>query len=348
MNRCNPSPVIELISAFRRSQTMFTAVSLGVFELLAAEAESAEALASKAKTAEALAAETHTDLSALRRLLDGCTGLGLLDKRDGLYSNTPIAQEYLRKDSPNTLAGYILYSRDALYPMWGHLDDAMREGTPRWNQTFAVDGGIFSGFFRTPEAKHEFLLGMHGFGQISSPAVVRVFNLGRFRRLVDLGGGTGHLAIAACERYGSLRAQVFDLHEAIAEARPHVNASSAAGRIELVEGDFFADALPPADLYALGKIVHDWGDERIAILLKKIHAALPPGGAILLAETLLDDDHTGPVDSLMQSLNMLVCTEGRERSVAEYRELLEKAGFTDIEGRRTGAPLDAVLAIRKE
>jgi acetylserotonin N-methyltransferase len=338
MNHTDPSPVIELINAFRRSQTMFTAVSLGVFDLLAASP----------KNAELLATETGADLRALRRLLDGCVGLSLLDKSDGLYANTAIAHEYLRKASPNTLAGYILYSKEALYPMWNHLDDAMKEGTPRWKQTFGLEGGIFSGFFRTPQAKHEFLLGMHGYGQISSPAVVRVFNLGRFHRLVDLGGATGHLAIAACERYGSLRGVVFDLAEAVAEARPHVAASSAAERIELVEGDFFADPLPPADLYALGRIVHDWGDAKIAILLKKIHAALPPGGAILLAETLLDDDHAGPVPSLMQSLNMLVCTEGRERSVAEYRELLEPCGFTQVEGRRTGAPLDAVLAFRKE
>ena len=224
----------------------------------------------------------------------------------------------------------------------------MREGAPRWNQTFAVEGGIFSGFFRTPQAKHEFLLGMHGFGQISSPAVVRVFNLGRFQRLVDLGGATGHLAIAACERYGSMHGVVFDLAEAVAEAHPHIVASNAADRLEAIEGDFFADALPPADLYALGRIIHDWDEEKIGVLLGKIHAALPPGGGILLAETLLDDDHCGPVASLMQSLNMLVCTEGRERSVEEYRELLEHFGFERVEGRRTGAPLDAVLAFRKE
>jgi acetylserotonin N-methyltransferase len=338
MSHSDPSPVIDLIQAFRRSQTMFTAVSLGIFDLLE----------SGAKSAETLASVTHTDLRAVRRLLDGCTGLGLLEKRDGVYANAAVADEYLRRVSANTLAGYILYSKEALYPMWGHLDDAMREGAPRWNQTFAVEGGIFSGFFRTPQAKHEFLLGMHGFGQISSPAVVRVFNLGRFQRLVDLGGATGHLAIAACERYGSMHGVVFDLAEAVAEAHPHIVASNAADRLEAIEGDFFADALPPADLYALGRIIHDWDEEKIGVLLGKIHAALPPGGGILLAETLLDDDHCGPVASLMQSLNMLVCTEGRERSVEEYRELLEHFGFERVEGRRTGAPLDAVLAFRKE
>lgn len=338
MSHADPGPVLDLIQAFRRSQTLFTAVSLGIFDLLECGA----------KNAETLASETHTNLRALLRLLDGCIGLDLLEKRDELYANTAIADQYLTKASPNTLAGYILYSKDALYPMWGHLDDAMREGTPRWNQTFALDGGIFSGFFRTPRAKHEFLLGMHGYGQLSSPAVVRVFNLGRFHRLVDLGGGTGHLAIAACERYGSMHAQIFDLPEALVEALPHVAASSAADRLELVEGDFFADPLPPADLYALGKIIHDWDDEKIGVLLRKIHAALPPGGGILIAETLLDDDHCGPVSTLMQSLNMLICTEGRERSVEEYREMLERFGFEQVEGRRTGAPLDAVLAFRKE
>jgi acetylserotonin N-methyltransferase len=338
MNPIDPGPVIDLMHAFRRSQTMFTAVSLGIFDLLESGGQSAETLA----------LDTHTDLPALRRLLDGCVGIGLLEKLDGLYANTAVAGEYLRKRSPNTLAGYILYSKDVLYPMWGHLDDALREGTPRWNQTFALDGGIFSGFFRTPQARHEFLLGMHGFGQLSSPSVVRVFNLGRFRRMVDLGGGTGHLAIAACERYGSMHAQVFDLAEAIAEARPHLAASRAADRLEVVTGDFFADPLPPADIYALGRIIHDWGDDKIGKLLRKIHAALPPGGGILLAETLLDDDHRGPVSTLMQSLNMLVCTEGRERSVEEYRELLESFGFEQVEGRRTGAPLDAVIAFRKE
>jgi acetylserotonin N-methyltransferase len=48
----------------------------------------------------------------------------------------------------------------------------------------------------------------------------------------------------------------------------------------------------------------------------------------------------------MQSLNMLVCTEGKERTLAEYRALLEEAGFRDVQARITGAPLDAILALR--
>lgn len=334
----DPAPVLDLIEAFRRSKTMFIAVEMGLFDRL----EQAPC------TAEALAAEFGADPSGLKRLLDGCTGLGLVARDGDSYVNTPTASAYLTRMSPDTLAGYIVYSNEALYPMWGHLEQAVREGSHRWGDVFGLEGPLFNHFFRTPEARRTFLSGMHGFGRLSSPAVVRVFNLNGFARIADLGGGTGHLAIAACERYGAMQGIVFDLPGAVEQAREHVAASRAADRLRVVEGDFFTDPLPEAELYALGRILHDWTEAKIAVLLRRIHDALPPGGGLLLAETLLDDDHAGPVHALMQSLNMLVCTEGRERSEAEYRELLLAAGFASVEARRTGTPLDAILARKKQ
>lgn len=339
MHDADPTGVLDLIHGFRASRALFTAVNLGVFDHL---------LTDKSMNPDDLAILTGTAPEPLGRLLAACCALGMLSKDGEGYRNTPTAERYLSRCSPDSLAGYILYSANALWKLWANLDDAVREGTPRWEQAFGTTGPIFSHFFRTDEAREEFIRGMHGFGRMSSPEVVRVFNLGRFRRIADLGGATGHLAIAACERYGSMTGVVFDLPEVVELARPHLASSAAAGRLEAVAGDFFRDALPPADLYALGRIVHDWGEEKIMRLLGRIHAALAPGGGLLLAETVLDDDGLGPLHSVLQSLNMLVCTEGRERTAAEYRDLLERAGFTDVQVRRTGAPLDAILAIRKE
>lgn len=338
MAQADPSTVLDLIDAFRRSKTMFTAVSLGVFDRL----HHAQA------SAAALAVQLDLHPGALERLLDGCVGLGLLTKTEGLYFNTPEAESYLWSDSPDTLSGYILYSNQALYPMWGHLEEAVREGTHRWDQTFGGRSALFDHFFRTPEARQSFLSGMHGLGQIGSPAIVRIFNLNQFRQMVDLGGATGHLCIAACERYGNLRATVFDLPQVVEHAAPHIAASRASDRLSVMAGDFFADPFPPADLYTLSRILHDWTEEKIHRLLTKVHAALPDGGAVLIAETLLEEDASGPVYSQMQSLNMLICTEGRERTPNEYRALLESCGFHRVEARRTGTPLDAVLAFKKE
>ena len=96
----------------------------------------------------------------------------------------------------------------------------------------------------------------------------------------------------------------------------------------------------------MSRIVHDWPEEKIHPLLARIFDRLPDGGGILLAEKLLQEDKTGPTSTHMQSLNMLICTEGKERTLGEYRQLLEKAGFRDVRGQVTGSPLDAVIAMK--
>jgi acetylserotonin N-methyltransferase len=328
--------VLDLLVAFRRSKTMFAAVSLGVFD----------ALTTGPKSLDSLSAQLAANVDALERLLDTCVGLQLLERHGGDYENTPIASTYLTKTSPHRLTGYINYSNDVMWKLWGNLEDAVREGTHRWKQTYGWEGPIFSHFFKTEEAKREFLMAMHGFGLISSPHVVGAFDLSRFNRLVDLGGATGHLAIAACQRYPNLHGVVFDLTDAVPLAQEIVGTSAVADRIEVTAGDFFSDPLPEGDLYALGRILHDWSEETIVKLLRQIHESLPSNGAVLIAEKLLLDDKTGPEWAQMQSLNMLTCTEGKERTLGEYERLLKQVGFSEVVGCRTSSPLDAVLAIK--
>ena len=338
MSLPNPQPVLDLIEAFRHSKTMFAAVSMGVFE----------ALHDGPATAAELAAKLGADAGAMGRLLDGCAALGLVRKQAGVYRNDAVAETYLYAGSAHSLRGYVRYSDEALYGMWGHLDDAVREGTHRWKQSFGLEGPIFSAFFRSEEAMRDFLMGMHGFGMLTSPRVVGAFDLSRFRRLVDLGGATGHLAIAACERYAELRAVVFDLPRATPLAQEQVAKSAAHQRIEVVAGDFFEDELPAADLYYVGRILHDWTEAKIERLLGRVFARLPEGGALLIGEKLLEEDGVGPLAASMQSLNMLIVTEGRERSLSEYAGLLRRVGFGAVEAQRTGAALDAILAAKGE
>ena len=332
----DPGPVLDLLSAFRCSKAMFAAVSLGIFD----------ALRMGPKSLPELATELSVNADALERLLEACVGLQFLTWSDNQYGNTPVAQRYLTSDSPDRFTGYIRYSNDVMWRMWGNLENAIREGTHRWQETYGWDGPLFSHFFRTEEATREFLMGMHGFGMISSPHIVSAFDLSRFQRLADLGGATGHLAIAACTRWPQLHAVVFDLPAAVPLAREIVGSSTVANRIEVYSGDFFTDPLPAADLYALGRILHDWSEEKALKLLQLIHAALPAGGGLLIAEKLLADDKSGPRWAQMQNLNMLVCTEGKERTLGDYERILRQVGFTQVLGQVTPAPLDAVLALK--
>ncbi len=333
----DPSVILDLLEAFRRSKTMFAAVSLGVFDTLESAPMSAAALAETLKL----------DTGALERLLDACVCLQVLKKQGAHYANTPTASTYLCKESPSRMTGYLNYSNEILWKMWGNLEGAIREGTNRWQETFGWNGPIFSSFFKTESAMREFLMGMHGQGLLSSPRVVTAFDLSRFRRLVDLGGATGHLVVAACEQYPQLRGAVFDLPETGNLAREIVGMSPAASRIEIIAGDFFEDELPEGDIYSLGRILHDWTEAKGLALLRRIHERLPSGGALLIAEKLLDEDKTGPRWALMQNLGMLLYTEGKERTLSEYKTLLQHVGFTDVKGATTSTPLDAILALKE-
>lgn len=186
----DPSLVLDLLEAFRKSKVMFAAVELGVFDALDSEA-----------TLDELVKKLGCDRVALMTLLDTCTCMGLLAKRGNTYVNTPVSTTYLTQASKRRMTGYIHYSNRVMWKMWGNLEDTVREGTHRWKQTFDFDGPIFSHFFKTEEAMNEFLMGMHGFGLITSPTIVNAFDLSRFRTMADLGGATGHLVLAACQRY---------------------------------------------------------------------------------------------------------------------------------------------------
>lgn len=332
----DPAPVLDLLEAFRRSKTMFAASNLGIFDHLS----------KGAATARELAAQIKANEDACERLLDACVCLGLLQREEQKYFNALVAETYLTSHSPRRMTGYINFSNEIMWTLWTKLEDAVREGSHRWKQCYDMDGPIFSHFFASEHDKREFLMGMHGFGEISSPQLVSTVDLSRFQCIVDLGGATGHFAIAACKRYPNLRGVVFDLAPALPLAREIVGASSVADRIEIVAGDFFTDPLPSGDLYALGRILHDWSEEKIARLLQRTFESLPSGGAILVAEKLLFEDKSGPRWAHMQSLNMLTCTEGKERTLSEYEKLLTQAGFVDVVGYRTSAPLDAVIATK--
>ena len=276
------------------------------------------------------------------------SGSGCCRKSGGMYANTPVAATYLCRSSPRRLTGYLNWSNGYMWQLWSHLEDAVRDGSHRWQQAFGWDGPIFSHFFKSEDTKREFLIGMHGFGLISSPHVVNAFDLSRYQHV----GRPGRSDRAPGDRRVRALAE-FDGRG----VRPAGCRAAGGGDCRPVAG-----AGPRADRRrrllcrsaAAGRCVRsgphrarlDRGQDRRPAR-SGFTSALPPGGAILIAEKLLHDDKTGPRWAQMQSLNMLTCTEGKERTLGEYEELLVRAGFTDVRGVRTPSPLDAVMAVKR-
>ncbi|XP_069811967.1 acetylserotonin O-methyltransferase-like [Dendropsophus ebraccatus] len=157
-----------------------------------------------------------------------------------------------------------------------------------------------------------------------------------------LGGCLGGLAKQFVSTYNDSTVTIMDLPKVVQTAKKHFVADKEQ-QIHFLEGDFFNDPIPEADLYILARIIHDWTEEKCLGLLRKIYQSCRSGGGVLIVEVLLNEDKSGPVHSQMFSLAMVVMAEGKERTPSEYTKLLTDAGFRDIEVKITGTLYDAIL-----
>ncbi|XP_019340974.1 probable bifunctional dTTP/UTP pyrophosphatase/methyltransferase protein isoform X2 [Alligator mississippiensis] len=334
-----PSKIVELLDGFRASKALFVASKLKVFNLLK----------NKGVLQSVDVANTiNASVCGTERLLDACAALGLLEKTIQGYSNTDSANTYLASDSEDSLHGYIIHSNDHLWPLFTHLESAVKEGTMQNYRAFGKKSeNLFQdSYYQSMEVKQRFMAAMHSIAKLTAKDVVTAFDLSQFRSACDLGGCTGALANELVQKYPNLKVTVFDLPEVIANVSHFQPVGQHTAPVTFTSGDFFKDNLPAADLYILSRILHDWTDEKIHVLLSKISAACKPGCGLLLSEMVLDDEKKNRSTALLQSLNMLVQTEGKERSGSEYQSLLEHHGFTSVKIRLTGSLLDAIFCTK--
>ncbi|XP_050188692.1 probable bifunctional dTTP/UTP pyrophosphatase/methyltransferase protein isoform X3 [Myiozetetes cayanensis] len=331
-----PSKILELVDGFRASKALFVASKLKMFDHLKHKGP---------MKAVDIANEIGTSVCGTERLLDACAALGLLEKTPQGYSNTDSANTFLTSDGEYSLHGYIMHSNDHLWPLFTNLESAVKEGSRQNHRAFGKKSeDLFKDYYHSQEGKQRFMAAMHSIARLTARDVATAFDLSRFKSACDLGGCTGALARELVQIYPNLKVTVFDLPEVIANTSYFQPSGQDTAPVTFVSGDFFKDNLPEADLYILSRVLHDWPDEKIHVLLSKISALCRPGSALLVAETVLDEQKTHPSRAVLQSLSM---TEGKQRSGSEYKQLLEKYRFTDVQIKITGNLLDAVLCFRK-
>uniref|UniRef100_A0A3Q3VWP5 Acetylserotonin O-methyltransferase n=1 Tax=Mola mola TaxID=94237 RepID=A0A3Q3VWP5_MOLML len=334
-----PRKILEYMEGFLISKVVFSSCELGVFDVLLG--------AERPLSAEEISQAVGASLDGIERLLAACTGLQLLnthqDDRQVLYSNTEQASIYLTRSSPLSLYQSIQYSSRTIYLCWHYLTDAVRSGRNQYEKAFGVNSkDLFQALYRSDEEMVKFMQLMNSIWNICGKDVVTAFDLSPFKVICDLGGCSGALAKQCTSAYPACTVTIFDLPNVVQTSREHFF-TEADQRIGFHEGDFFKDPLPEADLYILARILHDWTDQRCIELLSRIYAACKPGSAVLLVEALLHGDGSGPLTVQLYSLNMLVQTEGRERTAAQYAALLTAAGFSSVQHRLTGKIYDIVL-----
>jgi ubiquinone/menaquinone biosynthesis C-methylase UbiE len=310
-NALSPEAILEMASAFQRSRVLLTACELDLFTVLG------EARRSSAEVARALG----TDERATDRLMNALCAIGLLQKSEGRFSNTPPAARFLVRGGPDFLAnlGHIAH----LWDTWSTLTQAVREGRSVQARPVKAHGAEW---FRA------FIAAMHWRATRHAPQVVASLDLGGVSRVLDVGGGSGAYAMAFARARGDIHAVVFDLPAVVPLAEEYIRHGGLADRVKTVAGDFEADPLGGAfDLAFLSAILHGNSAAQNRALLRKAAEALNPRGQLVVQDFIMAEDRTTPAFGALFALNMLVGTEaGDTYTESLVRGWMEEAGLGHV------------------
>ena len=301
-----------------------------------AECGAADAIGDEAATPAEIAAHAGLDADALDRMLRLLAAHGIFVRTaDGRYEHTA-ASRLLRTDEPGSQRSYVrMGGMPAFWDRFTELGQTAREGQGRHHMANLVEH--FAGH---PEEAAIFNAAMVSKSRTVLPAVAAAYDFSAFATIADVGGGRGHLLKLILERTPRARGTLFERAHVIADTEP-------APRLELVGGDFFADALPTADLYLLMEVLHDWDDADATRILGAVRRAARPGARVLIVEILVPDT-PGPHPGKTRDIIMLAVTGGRERTQAQHAALLAAAGFRLTRVLPTASEYSLVEAIAVE
>lgn len=304
----SPDTLLELAFAHTAARALHVVAELGV----------ADHLDDQPRNAKALAAEVAADPDALHRLLRLLETHGLFARQaDGAWAHTAPSR-FLRTDHPTSMRAFARMAGTAFgWDSFTGLQHSARTGEP--GICLLEPAGWMAYLQQHPDEAAVFHCAMTAKSHGDVAAILRVHDFSQHRRVVDVGGGHGHLVRAVLAAQPEVEGVLFELAEVAAQVPPEQ-------RLEVVPGDFFRDPLPAGDAYVLMNVVHDWDDDASLRILQGVAAAGGSGAAVLLAEVVLPE---GPAASWAKTLDvmMLALTGGRERTLPEYDALLSAAGL---------------------
>jgi (2Fe-2S) ferredoxin/SAM-dependent methyltransferase len=320
-----PEQFNELMMGFQTSRTALTAVELDLFTAVG-----------KGAGAREVAAKLNTNPRATEMLLNAVASLGLLEKRNGIFFNTPTTARFLVEGSPD-------YSRFAvmhfvhLWPRWSTLTECVREGKAMHTRE------------RDDPFNRAFISAMDRIAKAQAPPTVAVIPADGAKRMLDLGGGSGAYSIAMAQAHPQLQVDVFDLPGVVPMTQEYIRQAGLQERVHTRVGNLLSDDFGENyDLILLSAISHSFTPDQNRDFFRRAYAALAPGGRFIVREFILEPDKTSPRWAALFSLNMLVGTDGgASYSEAEYEEWLRDSGFNEVRRVRMPGPSNLMIATRQ-
>jgi O-methyltransferase domain/Dimerisation domain len=337
--RTTNEPTIDAIMqvglGFWASKTLLSAIEMEVFTELAGRGEDLNTLQGR----------LGLHARSARDFLDALVALGFLQRVNGKYSNTPSTDKFLDRRKPSYVGGILEMANRRLYPFWGNLTAALRTGEL---QNEAKGGGPnpFSALYADPGNLKGFLKAMTGISTGANRLIASKFPWTNYKTAVDVGTAQGDLIVQVALANPHISGTGFDLAEVAPTFEEYVAANGLTSRVTFRAGSFFEQDLPKADVVMMGHILHDWNLEEKKILIRKSLEAIPQGGALIVYDSIIDDDRSKNAFGLLMSLNMLIETPGGfDYTGADCVTWMKEAGFRETRVEHLLGPDSMVVGI---
>jgi hypothetical protein len=332
-----PESILQVGLGFWPSKILLSAVEMELFTDLAHGPRSLESIRGR----------SGLHPRAARDFLDALVALGfLLRAGGGEYSNAPATDLFLDKNKPSYIGGILEMANQRLYPFWNHLTEALRTGQPQ-NEVRSGGVPLFEALYADPARLKSFLTAMTGISHAANLVIASQFPWANYKTFADAGAAQGDLAVQIARANPHLSGVGFDLAEVGPIFEEYVDRNGVADRIRFVAGSFLEQPLPKADVILMGHILHDWGIDDKRMLIRKAYDAVPEGGALIVYESIIDDDRSKNAFGLMMSLNMLIETPaGFDYTGADCQGWMKEAGFLETRVEHLVGPDSMVIGIR--
>lgn len=272
---------------------------------------------------EELAARAGLPTPELHRLLVYLTVQGLLERDDeGRFRHTDLSR-MLQPDHPMSLLPSMFASSMSL-EVGLSLGEALRRRENPHVVRYGKD--IFERMGELPGEAELFGRFMAQTTVLAEQFIFERHMFAPFELAVDVGGSQGALLRRLLADRPAARGILFDLPAVVEQAPSPDEAGDAAGRIELVGGDFFASVPAGGDLYLLKQILHDWDDDQCIAILRNVRRAIAPGGRLAVIDRVIPEAMT-PHSAFEYDIFMMLLTNGRERRRSDFEALFAASGF---------------------
>jgi predicted O-methyltransferase YrrM len=258
---------------------------------------------------------------------------GLVEEQNNQYYLTDISRSYLVAGSDFDLSSYVNSLKDR--PICTDMARVMQTGKPA-NWAASKKGQDWATSMADDSFAASFTAGMNSRGAYLASGLLKAIDLAGYQKILDIGGASGIYTAVLLEKFPHLTATIFEKPPVDGVAEYSINRLGLSDRIDVIAGDMFQDSLPTGyDVHLLSHVLHDWDIKEVKSVLDNSYRNLKSNGVVIIHDAHINEDKTGPLSVAEYSVLLMFLSEGKCYSIKEIKEILEEAGFSDIEYRPT-------------